>query len=237
MSTLSRTIQGGIGRAVCTGVLAAALLASLVGCETNIRLREKGQLAAGRGDYEQARAYFEKAAQRKPTDALAHYELGKTWLELDAPLKAQASLERALVLEPANPDLTPHLLDLIAESIYRQGDYDALHNFFERTSGAYHTARDYLRQARYMVKVGDLDAAAQAYRKAAYYAPPGDASPYLAVADFYESVNDTPNAVAALRYAYYVDPQSQEIADRLRRHGVVPGPTVGEAPPKPQMLR
>ena len=80
---------------------------------------------------------------------------------------------------------------------------------------------------------GDIDQAKLAYRKAAFFALPGDAEPFLTLADFYESIGDTANAVTALRHAYTVTPKDRQIHDRLRRYGIVPGPTA-QLPPEKQ---
>ena len=48
--------------------------------------------------------------------------------------------------------------------------------------------------------------------------------------------DDTPNAIQALRYAYWVDSENDVVKDRLRGLGIVPGPTIADEPPKPELI-
>ena len=146
-------------------------------------------------------------------------------------------MEKALALRQDDPKITPRILDRLAQAYYEQDRPENLTAFLARTAEFYGQPRDYLRQAKYLVKVGDVDSAKLAYRKAAYFAPSGDASPYIAIADFYISIDDQTNAATALRYGYYVNPKDGEVADRFRQLGLVPGPTQSLEPPKPEMLQ
>ncbi len=171
-----------------------------------------------------------------PNDVEAQYRLGQTYLKLNEPRKAQIALEEALALSIEDREMRPQILDLMAESLYQQERYDRLYGFLQRAVESYGTTADYLRQGAYLQKMGDIDAAEAAYRKAAYFAKPGDVKPYLALAAFYDRINDPTKALQALRWAYYVNPQSPEVSDRLRDHGEVPGPTIAERPPQPETV-
>lgn len=209
----------------------------LAACTTNVQLRERGHEALDRGNAPEARQTFAQAVERRPADAKAHYGLGLARLELDRPLDAQLAFEKALAVKHDDPELTDEILDGIAEALFRQERFAQLHAFLDETARYYGQSDDYLRQARYLVKMGDLDAAVVAFRKAAYFAPEGDAEPYLEMSTFYDSINDQPNALRALRYAYWVNPEHPEIPDRFRSFGKVPGPTLREEPPKPEIMR
>lgn len=226
--------------AIRTLFVSAALVVvafSQVGCETTTMIREKGYRAMRAGDLPLAEHHFARAVQREPEDYLSQYYLGVVYLRQGEPLKAQLALEKALTLRPDGSPRTGDILDHLAEAMYQRGRYDSLHAFLAKSASYYGRTEDYLRQARYLVKTGDIDQAKIAYQKAAYFAEKGDATPYLAVAEFYESINNAPEAVAALKYAYYVDPENEKVAAGLRKHGIVPGPTVAAEPPKPEMLR
>ena len=237
-------------------LLPAVLLAaaSLTGCEsdrdstglkfetpdfliTNSMLREKGYEAINAEDWRQARLYFAQAVERRPEDGVAQYYLGLCELRLGEPLKAQFALEKALELNRNDPDFAPRILDKLAEAIYQQDRPESLQAFLEQTVDYYGTTRDRLRQADYLTRIGDLDGARLAYQKAAYFAAEDDPDPYIEIADFYNSINDEQNAVRALRYANHVAPGHPGVAERMRRLGVVPGPTQREPPPKPELLR
>lgn len=223
-----------LNRSAAAGALLILLLQ--VGCESNPVLRQQGYDAVRAGDYGLAREKFTLAAERLPNDYLAQYHLGVVQLELDQPLDAQLALERALAVRRDDRVLTPKILDKLAEALFRQDRVESLHAFLADVVRKHRTTADYLRQADYLAKTGDLDTAQLAFRKAAYFAEPGDAAPYLAVANFYEVINDVPNAIKALRHAYYIYPEHPKLPDRFRRFGLVPGPTLRLEPPKPPML-
>lgn len=231
-------MRPGQRRAVAAAsALLLAVLPFTAGCETGSMMREKGEAAMYRGDHEQAAHHYARAVEHRPIDYVAHFELGRAHLELDQPGQAQRAFEQAWTLRREDPEWTPRILDHIAEAIHRQDRPERLHAFLEQAVREYGGVRDHLRQAEYMVKNGDLDSARVAYRKAAYFAAPGDVRPYTALADFYESVSDQPKAVQALRWAHYVDLQDAEVAERLRGYNIVPGPRAAEAPPKPELGR
>lgn len=219
-----------------TAVAVLAFLVTLVaapGCITNNVLRERGYAEINRGDWVAAHAQFARAVEREPSDALAQYYLGLCELKTGEPAKAQLTLEKALTLKPDDPTLTPRILNRLAEAIYQQDRPQKLVAFLNQTVAERDQPEDYARQADYLNRLGDHDNALIAYQKAALFAPPGDARPYVALADFYSSINNAPAATEALRHAYYENPAYPGLNDRLRTYGIVPGPTVGVAPPKP----
>ncbi|MFA9477620.1 tetratricopeptide repeat protein [Phycisphaerales bacterium AB-hyl4] len=223
--------------ALAAAVLLLPVVLMSTGCETQSMIREKGEVAYYGGNYAQARAEYARAVDNQPSDYRAHYHLGLSYLELDQPGRAQRSFEQALTLRGRDPEWRPRILDGLAEALYRQDRLERLQAMLEDAVREGNTTHDRLRQADYLMKIGDPDGARNAYRTAAYFAEGRDPRPYVAVADFYEQINDEMNAVRALRWAYYVDHGNPEIAERLRGYGIVPGPTVAEAPPKPEMLR
>jgi tetratricopeptide (TPR) repeat protein len=226
--------QNGLRMASLAAIL---LLLAAAGCQTNTSLREDGQVAYNRGGYALARDYFHQATDLADNDYRSYYWLGKTQLELNKPVAAQISLERAQALRSGDARLTPDILDALAEAYYCQERFENLHAFLQQATVDYATSRDFLRQGKYLARMDDVDGAQVAYRKATYFAAAGDAEPYLAIADFYHQFNDLTNEQVALRYAYYVNPKHPGLAERLRRLGTVPGPTVALEPPKPQLLR
>lgn len=214
------------------GTLALALLVMFsVGCETtNPELRHRGNAAYLSGNYERSLEFYGQAVRQRPTDVEAQYGLGRAHLALDQPRDALLALEEAWALAGDDPNRTPDILDGLAEALYQLDRHERLHAFLDRTASQYGGTRDYIRQGDYLVRMGDMDAAEAAYRRAARFAADGNAEPFLALAEFYENVNDVSKAVQALRWGYYVDPNDAEVAQRLRDHGLVPGPTVAEEP-------
>jgi tetratricopeptide (TPR) repeat protein len=219
-----------LGAAVCLPLF-------LAGCQTATNLREEGRLALNRGQNQLALEKISQAVDKDPSSAVSQYQLGRAYLALDRNLEAQYALEKAYALEPDDKHLTPKILDDLAEALFRQERMANLYEFLDKQVKTYGTTRDYLRKGEYLARVGDPDAARLAFRKAAYFAAPDDPEPYIAIADFYTSIGDQPNAVTALSYANYVDPGNLDVKERLNRFGIVAGPTIAKAPPKPAMLR
>lgn len=222
-------------------VLALAAACALPGCFMQDQSRSRNQRELGleafrNGDYGEARYRFNQALEAKPDDFRQNYWLGRVELAQGNPLAAQRQFEYAWTVRGDDPQWTPKILDGIAESLYQQDRYDALHSFLAETTDRYGTTDSYLREAAYLVKTGDPDAAQVAYRKAARLSGQDDPAVYIAVAEFYESVNNVPEAVKSLRYAYYLDPENEQVAEKFRQFGLVPGPTLKLEPPRPQML-
>ena len=210
---------------------------ALTGCKNNVVYRELGYESYRQQDFSTAAEQFQAAVDKKPSDYRSQYYLGVSMLQLDKPIPAQTPLEQALELRPDDPEWTPRIADSLAETYYRQERYETLYGFLDNMIQTYNQSSvDFLRKAKYLGLLGDADGQKTALQKAAFFAPEGDTAPYLAIADFYESVNDTPNAIQALRFAYHVDSENDLVKDRLRGLGIVPGPTIADAPPKPELL-
>lgn len=179
--------------------------------------------------YDEADVRLSRIVENDPTDWEAHYYLGLVRLEQGRPIDAELLLERALRLRQDYPE-TSQILDALAEAIYQQNRINALYAMLQQATEQYGTSQDYLRQAIYLGKTGDADGAVVAFRKAAQFAAPDDARPYIAAADFYESIGNNPEAVINLRHALYIRKNDPFIGNRLRKHGIVPGPAA-ELPP------
>ena len=209
--------------------LTMILIVTAGGCQSASYLRQRGVEAYEVGEYERAGKLLASAADKDPSNWYTHYYLGMVHLNLNRPLEAQLELEMAEGVRPDN-SVMPQILDALAESIYLQDESAALHVLLARACADWGTTHDFLRQAKYLALIGDADSAKIALRKATHFAPDDDVTPYLATADFYESLGDGTNAVTALRRALSIEPDSTKIKNRLRAHGVIPGPTV-ELPP------
>ncbi len=231
------------GKHVLIGCLLVGALAMTACSVSDVRKqtraqnqRELGVAAYNVGNYAQARLHLEAAIEAKPGDFRQNYWLGMVELAQGNPLAAQRQFEYAWTVRQDDPEWTPKILDGLAESLLQQGRTDALHTFLADTASRYGTTDAYLREADYLVKTGDPDGAQIAFQKAARVSGRDDPAVYLAIAEFYESVNDVPNAVTALRYAYYLDPGNEKVAAMFRQFGIVPGPTLRLEPPQPDLL-
>ncbi|MEO1235782.1 MAG: tetratricopeptide repeat protein [Planctomycetota bacterium] len=224
-------------RLLGAGVLGVGLLLGAVGCTNHVVHRERGFDAYRAQDWTGAEEEFRTAVEKKPSDFRSQYYLGATLLKQGRATAAQVPLEQALQLRQDDPQWRPRIADLLAETYFQQERYEALYGFLDDQIATYsQQSIDFTRKAKYLGLLGDADGQKTALQKAAFFAAADDAEPYLAIAEFYLSVNDFENAVQALRFGYYVDPENERVADMLRGLGKVPGPTLAEAPPKPELL-
>ena len=222
---------------IATLTLMAALGAA--GCANYVSYRADGFKHMEAGDTAAAVESFGQSVEARPTDFQAHYWLGVNLLKEGDAISAQAPLEQALALRPNDPEWRPRIADALADSYYQQGpgQVEKLYTFLDNMVVTYgFQTVDFTRKARFLGQLGDGDGQKLALDKAAYFAPEGDVAPYLALADFYQGFNNVPAEIQALKYAYHTDPGSELVKNRLRGLGIIPGPTVSDAPPKAPSL-
>jgi len=228
-------------------VLLLSLAAQLGGCVTQLpadAVRLNAYDAYQAGDYTGARDQFTECVDRNGTDYKAHYYLGLIGLEaMDNPAYARRHLElahtlreskvrRPLVMKVGPPDTAvpppsrKQVTDALAEAIYQMDANPQLFAFCRDAIDTYGEVDDYLRLARYLQRTGDHDAARNTYIKAIKIALPDDPSGELALAAFYDTIGDRQAALTQLRAAYGIDPEIEGLADKIRAHGMVPGPTI-----------
>ena len=206
------------------------LLVVLTGCEAdNSIIRQRGFVALHQGNQAKAFDAFSCAVRRDPTDWRAQYELGKLLLAQGQPLDAGLTLDKALSLRPDHPE-TSGIIDCLAEAIYQQKRYDDLHALLTEATEEFGNSGDYLRQGEYLMRMGQIDDVRVAYLKAVQFADRDDAKPCIALAEFYEHVGDSAKAIGAWKRAYYIAPKNEKVANKLREHGIVPGPTLTSPP-------
>ena len=194
----------------------------------------KAKKAIDAGNYAAAEPRLNLVLRNDPTDWEGHYLMGLTRLGQNRAIEAQSELEQALAAEDRHDEETPKILDALARSLEQQELYDQLYAFLDAQIERYEGWEDYARKARFLAKANDIDGAALAYRQAAYFSRNETEEIYLEIAEFYEARGDYPKAVQALKWAYYINDENETIPDRFRRLGVVPGPTLKEAPPRPE---
>lgn len=213
-------------------VLAFLLAGALAGCQkTALQYRQAGWQAKNNGNWQKAETLYAKSVERNPSNVEGYYWLGVSQLELDRPLDAKLSLERAWTLEPDNPAWTPRILNVLAQANYEADNQQALFDFLSTQAERYKTSDAFLRQGKYLALAGDVDNAELAYAKAIRFADPQDAEPYVEAGAFYARHNDRAKAIEMLRYANYLDPGNEQVAASFRQIGVVPGPAQSAPPP------
>jgi len=198
----------------------------LVACQTpNSVLRKQGMEAYRVGNVERADDRFSIAVDQDPTDWKSQWFMGKVRLSQNRNADAESRLSQAYALRSESAE-TSEILDDMAEALVRQEKFDALADTLQEASNRYGTVYDYLREGRFLARAGDVDNAKVAYLKAIRFGTADDASPYIEYANFLESVGDSEGALYRLRQAYGVDPDNFRLANRFRRYGIVPGPTI-----------
>ncbi|MEM8781420.1 MAG: tetratricopeptide repeat protein [Planctomycetota bacterium] len=196
--------------------------------------RNRGYEQYRAGDYANAAESFRAAADRSSSDVASHYWWAVSLINLGQYADAQLPLEQAWAITDDDGPYTSRILDRLAEVYFQQGRSEELYTFLDEAIVRYgRQTRDYARKAFYLTKSGDLDGAKLAFIAAANFAEPGDAGPYVSLADFFESVGENPKARVALRYAYFIDPEFENLAGRLAGYGVVLGPAAGLQPVLP----
>ena len=194
----------------------------------------KAEKAMEAGNYAEAEQRLVGVIDHDPSDWHGHYLMGLLLLDTDRAIKAQSELELALAAEDRHDEETPKILDALARALEQQELYNELYAFLDAQIDRYEGWEDYARKARILAKANDIDGAALAYRQAAYFSRNKTEKIYIELAEFYEGIGDYPKAVQALKWAYYINDENPTIPDRFRRLGVVPGPTLKEAPPRPE---
>jgi tetratricopeptide (TPR) repeat protein len=196
----------------------------LAGCgqPSTTALMEKGSFAMWQGRWSDAATSYSEITRLHPGDWEAHYHLGQCLLELGDPQSASASLEIANTVVPTNTEVS----DLLAESYLAAGDENKLYTFLEQQATEQQTVRAWTRLAEYAMAISDPDNATMAINKAIALDAGATAKPYIVAASFAEQLGDDTLAIQRWKEAWAADPNNPQIADALRGHGEVPGPTM-----------
>lgn len=230
-NTPSRWASMQTHRSILALTLLGVWMLSLIGCAQtpNFILHQRARTAMASGNLQAAEANLGQALSQQPGDWKANYLLALVRLQQNRPLDAQLLAEHAMTQNP-DGQTSPYILDALAEALLQQNQPVALTSFLKQTASERQTPYDFLRAGKFLAKLGDKDGSELAFRKAARIARADDPTPYVFMADFYESINDAQRAQIALRRAHYVVPNDYNINQRLRGYGLIPGPTIALPP-------
>jgi tetratricopeptide (TPR) repeat protein len=211
--------------------VAAALAALLIttGCSNQRSLpilREQGNEAYDEGDLVKARDDFTEYVDRKPYDARARYDLGRTFLALGQPSDAAKQL---WVAHDVDPDRELYL-DALAEAKLLAGQNEELVVLLRTIARDRGRIGDYIRLGEYTARMGDPDEAITALLTAAELDRGQSVEPQMALARFYVGVQDTEAAIRRARMALWIDPLNDDAKVFLRGLGEVPGPSIALKP-------
>jgi tetratricopeptide (TPR) repeat protein len=215
-------------------LLTIALLTSAfaLGACTQREGRAPGQVywdatrAFERGDYSTAAADYQEYIQARPGDTNGRLGLGKSLLILGQPDEA---VDHLWVAYDANP-MDDSRAELLAEAMYQAQQTQELIQFLRERTEQPGRVSDYLTLGRYAAQCGLPDEAQPAFITAARLDKGLNLEPQLALARFYESIGDTQNAVQRYRMALWIDGENEEIRQRVRALGEIPGPTFAIIP-------
>jgi tetratricopeptide (TPR) repeat protein len=212
-------------------VLSAALAAVIVatGCSNQRSLpivREHGNGAYEEGDYTTAMTDFQEYVDRRPYDARARYDLGRTMMELGL---YNDAVKQLAVAHDVNPDRELYA-EALAEALFRAGQHDQLFIFLQRMARDRGRVGDYIRLGEYTARAGDPDEAVAALLTAAELDGGTSVEPQFALARFYHNIGDDARALRRARMALWIDPLHDEVRDLVRDLGEVPGPGIALMP-------
>ena len=205
-------------RMCVAALLVGAVMVSMPGCAQQRSLaavRESGENAYTRGDYEGALKDFQEFADRKPDNSLGHYWLGKTYVALGKPKEGREQLEIAYTSNLEDD----RVFDALCDALYHDKKNDELFRMLKGRTTDRGSPADYARLARFSQLTGDVDGAQAALLTAAKLDNGRTIARQIALADFYESVHNDQEAIKRLKMALWLDTANQTIIDRLKKHG------------------
>ncbi|MFN0133108.1 MAG: tetratricopeptide repeat protein [Phycisphaerales bacterium] len=210
-------------------VIVLALLPFLAACNTTRPLptvREHGERAFNRGQFEVARADFAEYVERNPGEPEMRLFLAKSLLALGNAAEAVEHGSAAVHLRPTNQDA----VETYARALFESKQMTELDRFLRAQTESAGTTGSFLRWGRYLAKAGDADGAEHAFLQAAQVDGGKTIEPQVALAEFYRSIGDTKNELRRLRMALSFNTTDNAINARIRELGEVPGPSLALPP-------
>ena len=121
----------------------------------------------------------------------------------------------------------------MAEAEFESGELDEAFDLVRTWALDNNDAVAWYKLADFARRSNDPDTARESIIRAIEIDPDGSASYYLLAAEIdMDLLQNTTSALRRLRQAYGLEPGNQEIADRIRAYGEIPGPTL-VLPPGP----
>lgn len=210
-------------------VSAALTLGALPGCNTPRALpavRESGERNFRHEQYDNALADYQEYIRREPGDPAVQLELAQTLLQLHQPIEAVEHAQLAYDQRPNHDEY----IETLAQAQFEAGHTEDMMRLLRGVVGARGLPSDYIRLGRYLAKSGDADSAETAFKQGARVDGGHSLPPQLALADFYHSISDRASELRRLRMALYLNPSNNDILERIRAMGEIPGPSLALQP-------
>lgn len=208
-----------------TAITLGLILLGFAGCATkptNTTLRERASDAMWQERYEDAETLYGELLANSPQDWRVQYGFGASAMHTGNLSESRQALEIAHTLRPENREIA---LDL-AEVMYLQEDRNGLFQFLRDRAEARSDSRDWLLLAEYSLMTDDPDSARSCVEKAMIIDDASSVQTWLEAATLSERMGDLDSAMIYLRTAYTIEPANTIVQERLRAHGLVPGPTL-----------
>ncbi len=209
--------------------------AMLVGCtpvnkvRTTLALNDlhiQAAIAEDNGDDVLAKELWGEYVDRRPQSALAEYRLGSVETRLGEYDQAIGHLRIAHDLEPGNIEY----LEALAHAMAQGNRTESLMKLLRQTITEGPSESGYFRLARYAQQVGQMDEAKEALNLAISLNGGQSADPYMEMANFASSINDTQSEIMNLRYALWFNQSDPTILSRLESLGMITGPSLAKKP-------
>jgi tetratricopeptide (TPR) repeat protein len=218
------------GRALGPAAVLAVVL-SAGGCAevmTNTRAdRDNAIKLYNDGRYADAAGAFRETIKHNPADLQSHYYLALSLDRVGAFEQAIEQYRTTLKLMEnslegkENRTMRMQVLDLLASDVARVQDHDPSTAMLNNGN----TAEDQYLRAKIESRLGDPDAAIEAYQRAALL-DPKFAEVHRDLGLLLAQLGQTDRARQELKQAYAMNPADQQTAAGLRKVGVVPGPSL-----------
>jgi tetratricopeptide (TPR) repeat protein len=194
-------------------------------------IRAQGISQYNAGAYGDAAGTFRQSIAQDPRDYRSHYYLAASYEAMGLPQQAiqsyKASLDVMLLSHAGREDaeFRNRVLDGLAGAVARSDDRHIEMDAIERQARSSPSAEGYFLLAKAYRFAGDHDSALDAYNRARL----------LESRNFYilkehalylEQLGQTDRAVPMLRQAYVMNPNDHQVDLALRRHDIIPGPSL-----------
>lgn len=216
-------------------ILLLSLLAS--GCGEYVTFskdsRKRGVQYLQSNQTEEAKGAFRDAVRQNPRDYQSYYYLATIYEKESAFAQAVTNYRTSLSVQNVTSegrediDFKLKTIDSLSRCLAKFDTNDSEINRLVQAAESSTNGEEWLILAKIFAYRGDADSAMDAYGKAARQAPKNF---HIAKSQglYLEQIGHKPLAEQALRRAYRLNPEDEEVNTALRRIGIIPGPSIKE---------
>lgn len=207
---------------------------SMVGCADLVTYSKDAQAEGMRyynaGQYTDAAGAFRNAVKQSPENYQARYYLAESYRQTGGHQKAIQSYHAALdamkvtYAGQRDTEFRAKVIDGLAQAIANSPNRFAEMNALEESARGNSNPENYIILAKASQYAGDPDGAIENYNLAANLAP-NDFQVQKQYGLYLDSLGQS-TATTPLKRANALNPDDLEVAAALRRHGIVPGPSL-----------